>query len=166
MNPLRMFTNEDLWNKICEFELDDLEAQLPFSKRLARENGWTLVFSLRAIHEYKKFIYLICISDTPQTPSDEVDQVWHLHLLYTHSYWDDFCGTVLNRKIHHGPTKGGQSESNKYTNYYELTLANYQREFGHAAPEDIWPNSQKRFSDIHFQRVNLLKYRLVKRLFK
>jgi hypothetical protein len=63
-----------LWKEIKAFELDAPESSLSFSSRLARENGWTLEFSLRAIEEYKKFIFLICIADHPLTPSDQVDQ--------------------------------------------------------------------------------------------
>jgi hypothetical protein len=31
------------------------------------------------------------------TPSEQVDQVWHLHLTYTRSYWDEFCPNVLGQ---------------------------------------------------------------------
>ena len=98
---------EDLirWNKIKNFELDEPDIPLSFTDRLARENGWTIEYSVRTILEYKKFIFLLTISNHPLTPSDQVDQVWHLHLLYTQSYWDDFCENTLNRKIHHGPDR-------------------------------------------------------------
>ena len=86
-----------LWLKVQTFELDDPESTFPFSNRLARENGWTLEYTLRTIEEYKKFMFLICVGGHPLTPSDQVDQVWHLHLLYTHSYWKEFCATVLKR---------------------------------------------------------------------
>jgi hypothetical protein len=33
--------NLDLWNRIQQFELDVPNVSFPFSKRLARENGWT-----------------------------------------------------------------------------------------------------------------------------
>src|SRR6478735_8699456 len=88
-----------LWKMIREFELDDNASPMTFTDRLAQENGWTHEFAIRAILEYKKFIFLICISNQPLTPSDEVDQVWHLHLLYTHSYWKEFCPLVLKKEI-------------------------------------------------------------------
>ncbi len=95
---------EILWKKIKEFEIDEPSSALTFTERLARENGWTIEFTLRAIEEYKKFMFLICIAEHPLTPSDQIDQVWHLHLLYTQSYWNDFCKNTLNKTIHHGPT--------------------------------------------------------------
>ena len=32
-------------------------------------------------------------------PSDEVDQAWHLHLVYTRSYWGEFCPNVLGKPL-------------------------------------------------------------------
>lgn len=145
---------KELWIKIQQFELDDPQSEFTFSDRLSRENGWTLVFSLRAILEYKKFMFLQTVTDHSLTPSDQVDQVWHLHLLYTHSYWTDFCGNVLKRQIHHGPTKGGLKERTKFTDLYDRTVKLYEQYFHQAPPKDIWPDGEKRFSDIHFRRVN------------
>ncbi|MES2733443.1 MAG: hypothetical protein V4714_16985 [Bacteroidota bacterium] len=154
-----------IWDKIRSFELDDPAAALTFTDRLARENGWGLAFAVRAVAEYKKFIFLLCNSDHPLTPSDQVDQVWHLHLLYTQSYWVDFCQHTLGRQIHHGPTKGGQSEQDKYTNWYEKTKERYQSVFHQLPPEDIWPSNEIRFKDIHFQRVNLNRHWVIKKPF-
>lgn len=145
----------DLWTKILAFELDDPSHALTFTDRLARENNWSLEYALRATHEYKKFLFMLSVADHPLTPSDQVDQVWHLHLLYTESYWKELCENTLGRPIHHGPTKGGENERQKYDDLYGKTLALYQSLFETEPPADIWPNSQIRFSDIHFCRVNM-----------
>lgn len=155
-----------LWNQIKSFELDDPDSSLSFTDRLARENGWTIEFSIRAILEYKKFIFLLTISNHPLTPSDQVDQVWHLHLLYTQSYWEDFCENLLNRKIHHGPTKGGAKENEKFTNWYEKTKNLYLETFKKQPPTDIWPTSEIRFSEIEFERVNLKRNWIIKKPFR
>lgn len=144
-----------LWNKIQAFELDDPTAAYSFSDRLARENGWSLEYSLRTIVEYKKFMYLLCIAGHPLTPSDQVDQVWHLHLIYTRSYWIDFCEGVLGRQIHHGPTKGGAAENDKFTDWYAKTKELYANQFAEIPPPDIWPDSSIRFKDVNFKRVNI-----------
>ncbi len=153
------------WEAIKRFELDEPEASLSFTDRLARENGWTVEYSLRAILEYKKFIFLLTISNHPLTPSDQVDQVWHLHLLYTQSYWEDFCENTVKRKIHHGPTKGGSTEKEKFTNWYEKTKTFYLETFKIEAPKDIWPSSEIRFSEIEFQRVNIKRNWVIKKPF-
>lgn len=123
-----------LWNEIKKFELDEPEASLSFTDRLARENGWTIEYPIRAIVEYKKNIFLLTIANHPVTPSDQVDQVWHLHLLQTQSYWENFCEKIIKRKIHHGPTKGGATEKAKYTNWYEKTKELYLVTFKIQAP--------------------------------
>lgn len=51
-------------------------------------------------------MYLAVRANHPVTPSDEVDQAWHLHLTYSRSYWDEFCGAVLEEVVHHDPTRG------------------------------------------------------------
>lgn len=146
---------QSLWDKIKDFELDEPTSSLTFTNRLARENGWTIEYAIRAVHEYKKFIFMLCIADHSLTPSDQVDQVWHLHLLYTQSYWVDFCKNTIDKQIHHGPTKGGKTESDKYNDLYEKTLQLYKTLFERNAPDDIWPPKEIRFSEVNFQRVNL-----------
>lgn len=153
-----------LWNKIKDFAIDDPNADFSFSDRLARENSWSLEFALRTVFEYKKFIFLISIAEHPLTPSDQVDQVWHLHLIYTESYWIDFCKNVVGREIHHGPTKGGVSEKVKYNNWYEETKKLYESKFQCAPPEDIWPPSSIRFGEINFSRVNLHRNWVIKKM--
>ncbi len=156
-------TNEQLWSRIESFQLDVRDADFTFSERLARENGWIHKYAKRVIEEYKKFIFLCCISETGVTPSDAVDQAWHLHLTFSKSYWIDLCKNTLGKEIHHNPTKGGQQEAQKFNDFYSNTLTLYKSEFGETPPYDIWPNNQTRFSDIDFQRVNLKKYWLVRK---
>lgn len=60
-----------LWKRISACHPDDIDADFPFSKRLARDNGWTHDFALRVITEYLRFAYLSQISSGMVTPSDE-----------------------------------------------------------------------------------------------
>lgn len=143
-----------LYQRIQEFSLDEPESQLSFSKRLARDNGWSLSYAQRAIAEYKKFAFLAVVAGHPVTPSDQVDQVWHLHLSYTRSYWQEFCPHILQTTLHHNPTRGGLAEGVKFEDWYSKTLASYQQFFG-IPPRDIWSNPKDRFGrDLHFVRIN------------
>ncbi len=135
MNP----AEQALWSKIQAFQIDDPTARFPFSQRLARENRWPHSRALRAIEEYKRFVFLGCMAGHPVSPSEDVDQVWHLHLAYTKSYWKDFCGDVLGRPFHHHPTKGGADESAKFEDWHARTRASYQRLFAESPPPDFWP---------------------------
>lgn len=140
--------------RILAFSFDDEAAAYPFTARLARENDWARDYAERAIAEYRRFMFLTVAAGHPVTPSDQVDQVWHLHLLHTRSYWDRFCGETLGRRLDHDPTKGGQQERNKFENWYERTLESYRKIFGDPPP-DIWPPSAVRFGDdLHYVRVN------------
>ena len=80
-----------LWHRLSNFQLDEPGVTLPYSKRLAQENGWSQDFTDRVIDEYKKFLFLAKTSHRPVTPSKAVDQAWHLHLTYSRSYWDILC---------------------------------------------------------------------------
>jgi hypothetical protein len=127
-----------LWQRIVGHELDDPRAACPFTLRLAKENNWPPGFTQRALEEYRRFVFLAMVAGHPVSPSDAVDQVWHLHLLYTQDYWDEFCGKVLQQPFHHGPSRGGADESAKFTDWYAQTLASYRRFFGEP-PAEVWP---------------------------
>jgi hypothetical protein len=153
--------HQDLLNRIQAFSFDEGDCAFPFGERLARENQWSDMHAERVIREYKRFIFLAMVAGHPVTPSDEVDQVWHLHLLYTRSYWQRFCGEVLGRELHHDPTAGGRDEKSKFEHWYDRTLESYRRVFG-APPQDIWPNAAIRFGeDLHFARVNTWRNRVI-----
>lgn len=144
-----------LWPRLESFEIDIPSSSLQFSERAARDNAWSIGFTRRVIQEYKKFLFLAKRADHIVTPSDAVDQIWHMHLTYTHSYWDELCKDVLQAPLHHGPTKGGKEEKEKYFTLYEKTRKSYEEWFGEKPPLDIWPEPEVRFgSDLHYVRIN------------
>ena len=151
-----------LWQQVAAFRFDDSQSALTLTQRLARENGWSPAFAARVMEEYRRFVYLAVRAGHPVTPSEEVDQAWHLHMIYTRSYWDDLCRDVLGQPLHHGPTRGGQAEADKFHDWYEATLASYRRLFGKEPPPDIWPHSSVRFSTkAWFRRVDASKVWLI-----
>jgi len=160
-------SNQELYEKIMSLEIDEDSINFTFSDRLSRENKWKKSYCKRCLVEYKKFIYLSSISNKNLTPSDQVDQVWHLHLTYTKSYWLNLCRNILNTELHHGPTKGGEIELNKYKEQYQQTLNIYKKEFNEFPPNDIWPNLEKRFNNADkFIRVNSSEYTIFKDTYK
>lgn len=136
-----------LREKIEAFQLDEADAALPFTSRLAREQAWTHVFAGRVVREYLRFVHLAMVAGHPVTPSQQVDQAWHLHLIYTRSYWQKLCKETLGCDLHHGPTVGGLAEDTKFEDWYGKTLVSYQRIYHQAPPTDIWPPSAIRFED-------------------
>ncbi|MCW1883217.1 hypothetical protein OKA04_00650 [Luteolibacter flavescens] len=145
---------DELLLRLESFELDEPSAPFPFSARLARENGWSREFSRRVIVEYKRFVWLAMRAGHPVTPSEEVDEAWHLHLCYTRSYWDGMCGGVLGKPLHHGPTEGGEKEDAIFADWYERTLESYRRLFGEELPADIWPPAEIRFRPASSRKID------------
>ena len=157
------YINDVVWKKIVGLNFDNENADLPFSKRLARENRWPHWFALDVIEEYRKFLYLIERAPHPVTPSIEVDQVWHLHLIYSESYWEDFA-KEMPVKPHHGPTKGGKDEENKFIDWYSKTLKSYEKVFGNKPPINIWPDKDERFcNDQSWHWVDASKHFIIDR---
>jgi len=153
--------DSELWQRITALSFDAPHAQFCFANRLARDNGWTRKFANRVINEYRRFAYLARTAGHEVTPSDEVDQAWHLHLTYTRHYWGPFT-QAFGAPLHHGPTIGGPAERERYAENYDRTLASYAAAFGAAPPADIWPAPARRFGDAPLmQRVNLRRHRLV-----
>ena len=157
-------STDPLWHRLEAFRFDELDAELTFTQRLARDNGWDMDYAWRVIDEYKRFCYLALRAGHEVTPSDQVDQVWHLHLSYSRNYWEEFCPNVLQSDLHHGPTRGGAAESEKYLDWYRETLASYERLSGERPPEDIWPSPLLRFANADaMRRINTGDYLVVRR---
>ena len=155
--------DDPLWVALKDHAFDDPDSALTFSARLASENRWPRRYADAVIDEYRKFCYLAQRADHPVTPSDEVDQVWHLHLIYSEAY-RAFCDTVLGTHFDHGPTKGGNDEASKFRGWYGDTLKSYRAIFGEP-PEEIWPPIHARFAHAdQFVRVNRAQYWLVPRM--
>jgi hypothetical protein len=85
----------ELWARIAAFTFDPPNAKLTFAKRLIRETGWSGAYAAQAINEYRRFLYLAVRAGHAVTPSQQVDEVWHLHLMYTRHYWGVLCADVL-----------------------------------------------------------------------
>lgn len=145
--PSSRLSDPDLFARIDAYTIGPADADLSFARRLARENDWADRYAADAIGEYKRFIYLICISAGALTPSRDVDEVWHLHLTYSRDYWERFCRESLGRELHHTPTEGGPAEADKFRQLYDDTLRAYEAEFGVRAPLPFWPDAERRFSE-------------------
>ena len=149
-----------LIGRIETLAIGQIDAALSFEGRLAAENGWTQAFAVRVAREYRRFLALMALSDEPLTPSDAIDQAWHLHMVYTRDYWHGLCRDILGRDMHHEPTAGGPEHREQYRRQYSHTLELYRATFGASPPADIWPAPAERFSG-RFQRVDLTRTTLL-----
>jgi hypothetical protein len=152
-----------LWKRISAHSFENPENRLDLTRRLAREQDWSLERARCAIDEYRRFCFLSRVADEPLTPSREVDEVWHLHLIYTKDYWQRFCPQVLGIHLHHGPTHGGRAEGQRYRAQYTRTLVLYERWFG-SPPLAFWPASRDRFAELaRIKRVDMRSHIVVPR---
>ena len=109
-----------------------------FASKLARKLRWKTGFALRAIEEYKKFVYLGMVSDFSVTPPKVIDQVWHEHLLFSRAY-REFCRDVLGREFDHNPELVPMDEQTLvFQAQYTATLDLYRAEFDTDPPADFW----------------------------
>ena len=78
-----------------------------------RRNGerlWDAERVERALHEYKQFLALMYWHpDAVLVPSEDIDEVWHTHVLNTARYQSD-CEQIFGRFQHHMPTFGESEE--------------------------------------------------------
>jgi hypothetical protein len=136
-------SNPELWRRLAEFEVSPPGAVFSFTKRLARENQWSLEFAQRVFEEYRRFLYLCAVAGRQLTPSPAVDLIWQLHLGYPGSYGQDLCAGVLRRPLSCRQPEVGAVERSRPGDH-QATLAAYQREFGCAPPAEIWPTAERR----------------------
>ena len=83
------------------------------------------------------------------SPSEQVDQVWHLHMTYTEHYRMS-CLAVLGKMFFHSPSGGGSNEQNRHIQMYEQTLSFYQALFLEVPPMDVWQTPVDRFNMVNF----------------
>jgi hypothetical protein len=109
-----------------------------FASKIARKLSWSRGYTLRAIAEYKKFVFLGIVSDESVTPPKIIDKVWHEHLLFSRAY-REFCREVLRRDFDHNPELvPTDKQTDTFHAQFDRTLARYRDEFGEEPPADIW----------------------------
>ncbi len=113
-----------------------------FAHKIARKHGWKTGFALRALNEYKKFIYLGLVSDFHVTPSKIIDVVWHEHLLFSKAY-REFCDQVIHQPFDHFPELVPmEDQTGRFSAQYLDTITLYKKEFDLDPPVDIWGNTK------------------------
>ena len=128
----------NIWQKVtASFGGPDAFSKA-FAEKIARKHGWSKSFALKAISEYKKFVYLGVVSDFHVTPSKIIDVVWHEHILFTRAY-REFCDEVIGYQFdHHPELMPVTDETGRYNAQYVDTIEFYISEFSFEPPTAIW----------------------------
>jgi hypothetical protein len=121
---------KQLVSSVEKLNFDAKGAELTFSARVKEETGWDDARLTPALREYRRFLALAAISSEPLVPSQSIDAVWQVHLLYNRHYISGLCGQTLKKLLHRKPAKTADFDLNAA---YARTLALYEEKFGQKA---------------------------------
>jgi hypothetical protein len=128
----------NMWNKIAEMFGGTDASTKAFADKISRKHNCSISYALKAVNEYKKFLYLAVISDFHVTPSQAIDKVWHEHILFTQAY-GIFCKEIIEYNLNHHPELIPMEEQTAiYHAQYLSTIELYIKEFGILPPTIIW----------------------------
>jgi hypothetical protein len=132
----------NMWEKITEMFGGIDASTKAFADKVSRKHGFSKKYALKAVKEYKKFLYLAVISDFHVTPSKIIDIIWHEHILFTQAY-RKFCDTIIEYNLNHHPELfPTQEQTARYHAQYLDTLSLYVAEFGILPTDDIWETTK------------------------
>lgn len=129
-----------LWRRLQDYRFGGDQAEA-FVSRVAHECGCDRETALAALEEYRRFCFLAVEAGHPVTPSKFVDRVWHAHVTDTRDYWERFCPQVLQRPLHHAPSRGGVAEDERHRRQYRDTRTSYGFFFGEP-PARFWGEAE------------------------
>lgn len=101
------------------------------AERRSGERLWEEARVACAVQEYKQFLALMLwYPEANLTPSDDIDDVWHTHVLNTARYQAD-CQAIFGCFQHHFPTFGASEEVQEaHTKDRDETLKAFEKAFG------------------------------------
>lgn len=94
----------------------------------------------KVLERYQKFLYLAQkYPNEPLSPTFDIDEMWHLHMLHPRQYYDD-CMVLFGQIMGH-ETSGTTKE---LTNYSNLTENIWKKEFNEEYRTDITAKLQNK----------------------
>lgn len=85
-----------LWEKVQKINLNLIR------ERLMLAYGWSESRVDNAITQYRQFLYLLEVEGNKVSPNEEIDMVWHDHILHLQKYLID-CLKTFGRIMFHFP---------------------------------------------------------------
>ncbi len=129
--PVRTAQSQPFLQKLKELDLETIAYQL-------MQSGWTCEQTRCAIRRYKLFLSLVHLHPhTRLVPTQDIDRVWHCHILHTRKYRQD-CQMLFGRFIDHEPDLPlcGEVDQLSLDTAFAKTQALLFQYFGEAALED------------------------------
>jgi hypothetical protein len=128
----------NMWDRITEMFGGTDASTKAFADKISRKHQCSMSYAIKAVNEYKKFLYLAVVSDFHVTPSQAIDKVWHEHILFTQAY-GIFCKEIIEYDLNHYPELlPVEEQTERYHAQYLSTIELYIKEFGKLPPANVW----------------------------
>lgn len=132
-----MSVGEDVWGAEVQLFLKKLKAldlgSIAYKlMHPEKGGGWTKAQTVRAIVRYLAFLLLIYLYPHRNfVPTQEIDAVWHQHILDTSKYHQD-CEALFGRYVHHYPHADflGEVEEQNWLTAFAQTQTLFDQHFG------------------------------------
>ena len=101
--------------------------------RTAKLVTWDEKSANEAGKQYKNYLILIkkYSGNHELSPSKDIDEIWHNHILYTQQYCQD-CTAIFGHYLHHEPHDASKRKAIRQAGKspFDVTQALYHQEFG------------------------------------
>lgn len=116
--------------------IDKINFEPILAKLCSPERGlnWSKEKAIKSVQEYKRWLLLhILFPNETFAPSENLDIVWHCHILDTRKYVSD-CSLMFGKGVflHHNPYAGWESPEAeaKHQNVFQRTKELFKKYFG------------------------------------
>jgi len=120
------------WEKLKKLDLSQIACKL-------MHYGWPRQKIARSLMRYLMFLTLVYLyPNTVLVPTQEIDRVWHCHILHTRKYRQD-CEMLFGYFIDHEPEtnrKQGEGYSG-LTSAFAQTRSLFEHHFGEGTLDDL-----------------------------
>jgi len=93
--------------------------------------GWCSAKARNILKRYRRFLYLTVTQVDPVVPTEDIDELWHAHILDTRAYAAD-CKATFGFFLHHFPYFGlrDHEDADALRKAFERTSALYEAKYG------------------------------------
>ncbi len=125
-------TNDTAAEKIANLDLSDVKAKLSSPKEMGGDN-WTKERCDYNEMWYKRFLCMMLLHphDGIAPITEDIDQMWHTHILHTNQYHED-CNRIFGAYIHHLPCNVSSPKKvlDRMTSSMKRTVMLFKKHYG------------------------------------